>query len=173
MSVSFPVSVRRLSAVAVAAASCVGAMALPASAAGPRHDAHRDQVAIGGVHSRSDRSLNGEWVEIRNNGRGDVNLSGWTLSDSQGHTYTFRRFWLDDRSTVRVHTGFGRDSSRDLYQNLRRAVWDERDTATLRDNRGRFIDATSWGYGRNDRSDDNRSHRNDRDDHHRDGGRRH
>ncbi|MDF3303088.1 lamin tail domain-containing protein [Streptomyces tropicalis] len=146
---------RRLAAAAVAAGSLVGALALPASAAdhGPRA---REAVSISGVRheagardDRSNRALNQEWVQITNDTRRGVNLDGWTLSDADGHTFTFHHYRLDGRSTVRVHTGYGRDTRTDLYQDRNRSVWDRRsDTATLRNDHGRFVDAVRWGGDR-------------------------
>ncbi|MFJ9818522.1 lamin tail domain-containing protein [Streptomyces sp. NPDC101151] len=157
MSASLSVTPRRLVAAAAVATFVVGAVALPASAADrPSARPDRAQVAIGAVqydaqgrHDRSNRFLNREWVEITNNGRRDVNLNGWTLSDRDGNTYTFRDYRLDGRATVRVHTGVGRDSKTDVYQDRRNSVWDRNaDTATLRNARGRFIDAAAWGDDR-------------------------
>ncbi|MEU5198469.1 lamin tail domain-containing protein, partial [Streptomyces scabiei] len=100
-----------------------------------------------GYDDRSNRSLNREWVEITNNARRSVNLDGWTLQDEDGHTYTFEDYRLEGRATVRVHTGRGRDTDTDLYQDSRRYVWDNRsDTATLRNDRDRYIDSDSWGH---------------------------
>jgi Lamin Tail Domain len=132
VSVSVSVTARRLTAAAAVAAACVGAVALPASAADHGPDrAARSRVVISAVQydspgrdDRSNRSLNREWVDITNTGRRDVNLDGWTLSDEDGHTYTFDRFRLEGRSTVRVHTGRGRDSETDVYQDRRAYVWD-------------------------------------------------
>lgn len=88
-----------------------------------------------------------------------MNLDHWTLSDKSGHTYTFRHVRLERRATVRVHTGVGRDTRTDLYQDRRSYVWNnDRDTATLRNDRNRVVDEVSWGRHRGD----------DRD--HRDGG---
>ncbi|MEJ8661959.1 MULTISPECIES: lamin tail domain-containing protein [Streptomyces] len=97
---------------------------------------------------RSNRSLNAEWVEVTNNGRRAVNLDGWTLTDRDGNRYRFDDVRLAGRSSVRVHTGQGRDTRRDVYQDRRRQIWDSRDTATLRDARGRVVDTESWGRGR-------------------------
>ncbi|MFG2887095.1 lamin tail domain-containing protein [Streptomyces sp. NPDC048297] len=152
MSVS--ASVRRLTAAAGVAAAVVGTAALPASAADHHSDrAHYRTVVISDVqhdsrgrYDRSDRSMNREWVDITNNGRRAVNLDRWTLSDRDGHTYTFRHVRLDGRQTVRVHTGYGRDTRYDLFWDRRASVWDaDRDTATLRNDHGRFIDDVSWG----------------------------
>ncbi|MFE9499846.1 lamin tail domain-containing protein [Streptomyces collinus] len=172
MSASVRVTPLRLSAAAAVAVVAVGAVALPAAAAdrpGPHWD--RAQVVIGDVQygpsrfERSNHSLNREWVEITNNGRRDVNLRGWTLSDRDGNTYTFRTYRLEGRSSVRVHTGFGRDGGADVYQDRRRSVWDRAaDTASLRDDRGRLVDATSWGGDRRDHrhfGDDDREFRGD------------
>ncbi|MEU5396619.1 lamin tail domain-containing protein [Streptomyces tibetensis] len=64
-------------------------------------------------------------------------------------TYTFDHYRLEGRSTVRVHTGHGRDTDSDLYQDRRHYVWDNRsDTATLRNDHGRRIDSESWGHHR-------------------------
>jgi lamin tail-like protein len=118
VSVSVSVTARRLTAAAAVAAACVGAVALPAPAADHTPDRARSRVGISAVQydfpgrdDRSNRSLNREWVDITYTGRRDVNLDGWTLSDEDGHTYTFDRFRLDGRSTVRVHTGRGRDTA--------------------------------------------------------------
>ncbi|OKK16327.1 hypothetical protein AMK16_25395, partial [Streptomyces sp. CB00455] len=94
------------------------------------------------------RSLNREWVEVTNTGRHSVDLGGYTLTDRDGNRYRFNHLRLDGRSSVKVHTGQGRDTHRDVYQDRRHQIWDERDTATLRDNRGNVIDTESWGRRR-------------------------
>ncbi|GGX19179.1 lamin tail domain-containing protein [Streptomyces chartreusis] len=155
LSASASVSARRLAAAALAAGALVSVVTLPASAADhPRHERPKVQISdvqydSPGRDDRSNRSLNREWVEITNTTRHTVNLDGWTLEDEDGHTYTFDHYRLEGRATVRVHTGYGRDTDSDLYQDSRRYIWDNRsDTATLRNDRGRFIDNESWGYDR-------------------------
>ncbi|MER6076070.1 lamin tail domain-containing protein [Streptomyces sp. NPDC001817] len=167
-------SVRRLTAVTAVAAAAVGAVALPAAAADhhsgyPRHAA----VYISGVqydspgrYDHSNRSLNKQWVDVTNSTRRAVNLEGWTLSDEDGRTYTFHHVWLQGRTTVRVHTGYGRDTRTDVYQDRRREMWEsDGDTATLRNDRGRFVDAVSWGGDRDHRGDHRGGDRDHRGDH--------
>ncbi|MFF4144928.1 lamin tail domain-containing protein [Streptomyces sp. NPDC001698] len=161
---------RRLAAAVAAAGALVGTVALPASAADHAPRSHRENVVISNVHLgtegryyRSNRALNQEWVAITNNSRQNVNLSGWTLSDKHGHTYTFRHFRLSGHDTVRVHTGVGRDTRNDLFQDRRNQVWDRRDTATLRNERGRVVDTAAWNNDRYDPRDTRGSH-NDRHD---------
>ncbi|MFG2713581.1 lamin tail domain-containing protein [Streptomyces goshikiensis] len=153
---SASLSTRRALAAVLAAGALIGAAALPAAADGHGRDHGRDHrahssIAIGDVQNeaagrdRSARALNREWVEVKNTGRQAVNLRGYTLTDKQGNRYRFPDFRLDGRSSVKVHTGQGRDTRHDLYQDRRQQVWDERDTATLRDNRGNVVDTESWG----------------------------
>ncbi|MFI9604269.1 lamin tail domain-containing protein [Streptomyces sp. NPDC052043] len=159
MSVSVSVTARRLAATVAAAGALVGTVALPASAAGHAPRAHRQNVVISNVHlgsegrdHRSNRAVNQEWVAITNTSRQNVNLSGWTLSDRHGHTYTFRHFRLNGHATVRVHTGVGRDTRTDLFQDRHNQIWDRRDSATLRNERRHLVDTKSWNSNlRNDR----------------------
>ncbi|MCF4138772.1 lamin tail domain-containing protein [Streptomyces sp. Tue 6430] len=163
------VSARGLAAAGLAAAAVVGAVALPASAD------HRDRPRVeisavqydapGGRDDRSNRSLNREWVELTNTTRHAVNLDGWRLSNRDGRVYTFDDYRLAPRATVRIHTGEGRDTRSDLFQDRRREVWDNRaDTATLRNDRNRFVDAESWGDRYDRRHGDDRYDRRHGDD---------
>ncbi|MEU9190306.1 lamin tail domain-containing protein [Streptomyces sp. NPDC048484] len=148
-------STRRITAAVLTVGAALGATALPATADSSHQQARRSHVEISAVQydspgydSRSNRSLNKEWVDITNTGRRAVNLQGWTLSDEDGRTYTFRHYRLDGHATVRVHTGEGRDNHHHLYQDRSHYVWDNRsDTATLRNDNGRRIDDESWGRG--------------------------
>jgi hypothetical protein len=152
VSVSTSVSARRLAATALAAGALVGAVALPATAADSARP-HRQAVEISGVQhdapGRDDnapRSLNREWVDITNRTREAVNLSGWTLADNAGHTYTFRHYRLDGRATVRVHTGRGHDTRLDLFQDRHREILDNRaGTVTLRNDHRRIVSEFTWG----------------------------
>ncbi|MGW0753328.1 lamin tail domain-containing protein [Streptomyces sp. NPDC002587] len=146
---------RRFLAAALAAGALVGAAAIPAAAHDDDrrgHHGRHSSIVIGDVQydgrgrdDRSNRALNREWVEVKNTGRDAVNLRGFTLTDRDGNRYRFNHLRLEGRSSVKVHTGQGRDTRHDVYQDRRRQIWDERDTATLRDNRGNVIDTESWG----------------------------
>ncbi|WP_406445204.1 lamin tail domain-containing protein [Streptomyces sp. NBC_00631] len=154
MSVSASATTRRLGSTAAVAAALLGVTALPAAAAATHPGvSHRDAVVISAVRhdlqgraAFSARALNREWVDVSNTSHRDVNLSGWTLSDADGHSYTFRHYRLAGGAMVRVHTGEGRDTMSDLYQDRRSSVWNrDADTATLRNDHGRYVDSASWG----------------------------
>jgi hypothetical protein len=160
LSASASATARRLAAAALAAGALVSVAALPASAADharpqrPKVEISAVQYDSPGRDDRSNRSLNREWVEVTNTARNAVNLDGWTLEDESGHTYTFDHYRLAGRATVRIHTGEGRDSRTDLFQDRRRYVWNnDHDTATLRNDNGRLVDEESWGHGRHHHGD--------------------
>ncbi|MFF1777930.1 lamin tail domain-containing protein [Streptomyces virginiae] len=149
-------SVRRIAATVLAAGAVVGAAALPAAAHDgdrhhqrPRVEISRVQADSPGREDRSNRSLNSEWVEITNTTRDGINLRGWTLRDRDGNRYRFDNVRIAPRATIRIHTGNGRDTRTDLFQDRRNYVWDNgSDTATLRDDRGRTVDTETWGRRR-------------------------
>ncbi|MFI1154879.1 lamin tail domain-containing protein [Streptomyces sp. NPDC020817] len=90
----------------------------------------RVQADSPGHDDRTNRSLNNEWVEITNTTRDVINLRGWTLRDDDGNRYRFDNVRLAGRATIRIHTGSGRDTRTDLFQNSRDYIWDNRsDTA--------------------------------------------
>ncbi|MFB6781928.1 lamin tail domain-containing protein [Streptomyces sp. NPDC056352] len=160
-------TVRRIAATALAAGSVVAAAAMPASADsghghghghGYGHGRHESYstVVLGDIQYNSpgrddwsNRSLNREWVEVTNTGRRAVDLDGWTLSDREGNRYRFDDLRLPGHATVRVHTGRGYDTRRDVYQGSWDYIWGNyADKATLRDDHGRTVDTQSWGYRR-------------------------
>ncbi|WP_234343496.1 lamin tail domain-containing protein [Streptomyces sp. NRRL F-5123] len=115
-----------------------------------RHQQMGAQVALGSVHhtrdARSARGLNDEWITVTNEGRRAVSLDRWTLSDADHHVYRFGHVTLRAHESLRVHSGRGRDTYRDLYQGGNRSMWDRGgDSATLRDARGHVVDTESWG----------------------------
>lgn len=80
-----------------------------------------------------------QWIEIANQGTGSIDLDGWSLENRENQSYTFpANFTLRAGSLARVHTGFGSNSSSDLYNSA--LDWNGMgDTATLKDAAGRII----------------------------------
>ena len=96
--------------------------------------------------NRSNASLNAEWVKLQNRTAHPVSLSGWTLRDTSRHVYHFAvGYSLRAHGTVRVHTGSGRDTQRNLFQNRGWYVWNnDGDTAILRGPAGNTRDRCSY-----------------------------
>jgi LysM repeat protein len=92
------------------------------------------QVIIGSISRAGD--ITAEGITIRNTGA-TVNLTGWTLRDAEGNTYTFREFILFSNAEVTVFTRAGQNTPIALYWGRDTAVWgDAGDVAILSDARG-------------------------------------
>jgi len=99
--------------------------------------------------SLSGETLNDEYVDIKNDGSGVLDMSGYTLADAADNTYTFPdSFTLGAGDTVRVHTGEGTDTTTDLYWGRSSGVWnDDGDTASVFDDNDRLAAEKSAGTG--------------------------
>jgi competence protein ComEC len=87
----------------------------------------------------------GEYVAIQNQGVEAVDMTGWTLVDIAGHTFTFPAFVLAPGAAVNVHICNGTNSATDLYEGRCSAIWNnDGDTATLLDGAGRVISTYSY-----------------------------
>ncbi|RBI62438.1 hypothetical protein DMJ13_11275 [halophilic archaeon] len=96
------------------------------------------------IHPDGD-NYNEEYVDITNAGTSSVDVSGYTVEDSAGHTYTFPSgFSLDAGATVRLHSGDGTDSSTDLYWNNGWTWNNGGDTAYLFDDNGSDVAKRSY-----------------------------
>lgn len=58
-----------------------------------------------GSDTGNDSSLNAEYVTIKNTSSTTRSLTGYTVRDVAGHTYTFGTFSLGAGNSVRIHTG--------------------------------------------------------------------
>ncbi|GAA3153093.1 lamin tail domain-containing protein [Streptomyces rameus] len=98
-----------------------------------------------GSDNRSNKSLNGEWVQLRNTSRSAVSLRGWVLKDASNHRYVFPDVRIGAGKYLKVHTGSGSDTASDKYQDRRAYVWNnDRDTATLTRASGTKVASCSW-----------------------------
>ncbi|MCS6774323.1 MAG: lamin tail domain-containing protein, partial [Thermoflexales bacterium] len=64
-----------------------------------------------------------EAVVLVNEGDAPVDLTGWTLSNPRGQTYTFGAVILMRNGFINVYTTRGADSPTDLFWNLDQAAW--------------------------------------------------
>jgi DNA/RNA endonuclease G (NUC1) len=84
--------------------------------------------------------LAGEHVLLSNTGPRAVSLTGWTLEDGSGATYTFPEFSLGAGRRVRIWVQSGEDDDANLYWGRRQPVWNnDSDTAILRNPNGKLI----------------------------------
>ncbi|UFR01955.1 lamin tail domain-containing protein [Streptomyces sp. Go40/10] len=98
-----------------------------------------------GSDNRSNKSLNAEWVQLRNTGGSAVSLKGWVLKDASNHKYVFPNVKIGAGKYLKIHTGSGSDTASDKYQDRRAYVWNnDRDTAALTRASGSKVDSCSW-----------------------------
>jgi hypothetical protein len=96
-----------------------------------------------------DSQLNLEYVVIRNTSTHKLRMKGWKLHDTPRsgsvHTYHFPRFVLRPGASVRIHTGKGTKTRKDLYWGLTYYVWgDDSDKATLVNRAGNVVSTCGW-----------------------------
>jgi len=93
-----------------------------------------------------DANLNGEWVEIRNTGDQDMNMTGWKLHDESGHVFSFPYgFVLKAGQSVKIYTGSGENTASELYWGRNKSVWNnDRDCAYLVDDQGNVVGKRCW-----------------------------
>ena len=88
-------------------------------------------VVITGVGGAG--TADSEIVSVRNDGANPLTLTGWTLKDSQGNTYTFPQLTLYPDGIVQVHSASGKDTASDLYWDRSSPVWTSGELAALYD----------------------------------------
>lgn len=88
-------------------------------------------VVITGVSGAG--TAGSEIVSVRNDGTDALVLTGWTLKDGQGNTYTFPQLTLYPDGVVQVHSASGKDTASDLYWARSNPVWTSGELAALYD----------------------------------------
>jgi micrococcal nuclease len=85
-------------------------------------------------------NINGEFVTIRNNGKKDLNIGGWTIKDSSTSIYEFYGYILRQQSSLTLYSGKGKDGNGRLYWGSDVPVWNnEHDSFYLRDKDGLLV----------------------------------
>jgi Lamin Tail Domain len=139
------VDIPRRIRIAVAALVALAVVVLAAPAASAAIRIVRINFDSPGRDTRSNASLNAEWIRLTNTGGSARQLRGWTISDAAGHRYRFKRSRLRVGRTVTLHTGDGRDTSANLYWGMGNYVWNnDGDTARLRRPNGALADRCSY-----------------------------
>jgi hypothetical protein len=140
-----------LAAASVVAMAAGAALLLPGQADASAGSVHLYKIYYNspGSDTRSNTSLNAEYVQIANTTGKAASLTGWTLTDASRHTYKFTSYTLGAHKTVTVHTGKGTGTAANRYQNRSAYVWNnDKDTATLRSSKGATVDTCSYNSTR-------------------------
>lgn len=132
-----------LATIAAAATLTTG---LGAHAATPAIQITRVYYDSPGVDRRSNTSLNGEYMVVKNTTSRAINLEGWSIRDKTGYTYTFEEGQiLGAGRKLALRTGLGNSGTSTVYWGRRAYVWNnDKDTAYVRRSDGRLIDSCSY-----------------------------
>lgn len=101
-------------------------------------------VSISRIHEdaagNDNDNLNDEYVVLENTGTTSIDVTGWTVSDESGKTYTFSSLTLSPGQTVTLHSGSGSDTNSDVYWGRSGAVWNNGgDTVSVTDSGGTSV----------------------------------
>ncbi len=77
-----------------------------------------------------------EVVRLRRLGSGELQMTGWTLKNDNGLTYTFPELLLYTDGAVELYSRPGVDSVIELHWNLQQPAWGSGVTASLYDTNG-------------------------------------
>ena len=122
------------------------AVAGPAEAATPTLRFHGAQYDSPGSDTRSNASLDNEWVSLVNSGSKSVNLNHYTIRDTSNHVYTFGNVTIaGNGGRLWLHTGKGTNTTTNRYWGSGNYIWNNTgDTAYLRNASGTAVDSCSW-----------------------------
>jgi hypothetical protein len=125
----------------------VGTATLPAEASNPTLHFSYAVPNSPGSDTKSNSSLNGEWVRLKNSSSTTSDkLTGWTIRDKQKHVYKFGTFTLKPGASVTLYTGKGTNSSSKRYWGKTAYIWNNTgDEAYLKNAGGTTKDTCSWG----------------------------
>ncbi len=91
-------------------------------------DGQDGDLEVSNIHAEATgndhENLNGEYIELTNEGSSSIDMSRWTLADDADHTFYFPSgFELDADESVTIYTGSGTNSNSELYWGSGRAIW--------------------------------------------------
>ena len=99
------------------------------------------------ISSALHKTIDSEYVLLRNDGTGTADVGGWTLEDEADHVITIPSgYVIQPGGELRIYSGPGDNTATAYYEGLGQAIWNHSggDTATLRDTGGTAIDTYSY-----------------------------
>jgi competence protein ComEC len=108
-------------------------------------------LAVETIHADAEgddaENLNDEYIVFTNPGEETLDLSGYTVSDAAGRTYTVPEgVTIEPDATLTLHTGSGTDTETDLYWGSGSAIWNNGgDTITVTAPDGSVILEETYG----------------------------
>lgn len=90
-------------------------------------------------------NLNDEYISLVNNCSAAADMIKWTLKNSGTKIYKFGKSFLAPNQSVKIHSGCGADTKKDLFWCSKKPVWNNNgDAAYLRDAEGLLVLSESY-----------------------------
>lgn len=96
------------------------------------------------------KTLNGEYIELKNISNHAVVMTGWTVRDKANHVYKFGTFTLASKRAVTLFTGAGKNTAGHRYWGSGWFIWNNAkpgDTAVVRTAGGGPVDTCAYPGG--------------------------
>jgi hypothetical protein len=136
---------KRALVLAVLAGAVAGVMTPTPAEAAPAVKIYKVYYDSPGTDSRTNTSLNAEYVVLKNMTTSSRSITGWTVRDAAGHIYKFGTLSIPAGKTVTLHTGKGTNSSTHRYWGSGSYIWNnDRDTGYLRNSAGTLIHSCAY-----------------------------
>jgi hypothetical protein len=141
---------KTLAAVAALAAALTTGAITPSPAAAavtPTLRFHGAQYDSPGKDTKTNASLNNEWISLINTGAKPVNLKGYTIRDKANHVHVLGNVTIAAKNgRLWLHTGKATGTTTHRYWGQGNYVWNNTgDTAYLRRPTGATVDTCTWG----------------------------
>ncbi len=95
----------------------------------PRGNVEIDRVVAAG-------DLENEKVILKHKGKGQIQMTGWSIQDETGNKFVFPQLTLFEAGIVNIYTRSGVNVVTDIFWGLNKAVWKSGATVTLVDETG-------------------------------------
>ena len=136
---------KRVLVLSVLVAAVAGLLAATPAEATPAIKIYKIYYNSPGTDTRTNTSLNGEYVVLRNMTTTSRSITGWTVRDAAGHIYKFGTLSIPAGKIVTLHTGKGTNSSTQRYWGSGNYIWNnDRDTGYLRNAAGTLIHSCAY-----------------------------
>lgn len=99
-----------------------------------------------GTDRGSNKSLNAEYIVLKNTSSQTKTITGYRLHDKANHRYVFPTTRLKPGKVIYVRTGKGANNYQNRYWGRSWYIWNNTgDKAYLRSPNNRLLDSCSWG----------------------------
>jgi len=88
-----------------------------------------------------EENVNGEWLEIKNQGKEGLSLDSFYLKDESNNLFTFPAISLKGNTSLKIYSGKGKNNNHEIYWGSNRPIWNnDSDSVYLFDHQSLLVD---------------------------------